>query len=126
MTHRQDDPKPAHQPTRILLRPRNSNPEQKRGFDRTTTNREVHARLEDAAEPVNARLLNISPTGLQLAVDQVLANGASIEVDALPDRMLLAIVKWSKQMEDHVVLGAEWDAPISIDDVWKVRALDNG
>lgn len=124
MTHRQDEPSPVHQPTRILLRPRHQGPEQKRAFDRTSTQREVRARVEDSGEALSAKLLNISPSGLQLALPCAFSEGAHLEVEALPERLLSAVVKWSKPAEDHFVIGAEWDEPITIEEVWQVRALD--
>lgn len=123
MTHRQDAPKRAIGPTRILLRPRATVDEQKRSYDRTTTNRAVHATAE--GESMTARLVNVSPTGLQLAVDRSLADGDEIEVAAIPDRLLAATVRWSRVEADHVVLGAEWTTPLAIEDVWRIRAIDD-
>lgn len=123
MTHRQDEPNPRIQPTRILLRPRSTSGEQKRGFDRTSTSREVSA-WADGAEPAVARLVNVSPTGVQVTLDHSLLDGARIEIEALPDRLLPAVVRWTREQDGQVVVGAEWTTPLPIDDVWKIRALD--
>ncbi|MFO0944373.1 MAG: PilZ domain-containing protein [Planctomycetota bacterium] len=123
MTHRHDNPKREIRPTRILLAPRAVTPDQKRAFDRTSTNRAVQATSE--GESLTARLVNVSPTGLQLAVDRALAEGDEIEVAALPDRLLAATVRWTRDENDHVVLGAEWKITLPVEDVWRIRAIDD-
>ena len=123
MSEPKSDSKKEHRPARLLLRPRAQGEEQKRGFDRTTTKREVTvspANGGDAA--ISGKLLDLSPTGLRLALSAGLDEGAPLIVEVLPDRNLNATVRWSRQEEDHHLVGCEWDQPLAYDEVWQIRS----
>jgi DNA-binding transcriptional regulator YdaS (Cro superfamily) len=110
------------QPARLLLRPNHIDDEQKRQADRTGARREVAVRLAGGASAM-ARLVNVSPTGLQLSLTCDVAPGTALEVETLPGEMLGAVVRWSRKEKTHHLIGAEWHEPLPFDHVWKIRAF---
>jgi len=108
-------------PSRILLRPRVVSENQKRASERTSTVRTVLARLEGQDRPIEVPLMNISPTGLQISTGRPLDVNDSLYVEVLPGRILKATIKWSREDDGNYLIGAEWEAAIPFDDVWRIR-----
>jgi hypothetical protein len=128
MTDRLDGSQSSRKPPRILLRPRPNGDEQKRAFDRTSTHREVPLHAASTDDWTDARLVNISPAGLQLAAPQSVEIDAlvDVEVEVFPGRVLTAVVRWVKTDPDGgYLLGAEWREPLPVDDVWKIRTYES-
>lgn len=120
MEHREDS-SGRPRPMRILLKPRLQSQDQKRASERTSTHRSVSARLEGQDEPTEVPLVNVSPTGLQLSAGESVEPGTRLVIEALPGRDLGAIVRWSREESGDFLVGAEWETPLSFDDVWKIR-----
>ena len=109
-------------PARILLRPRVVSGDQKRASERTTTVRTVLARLEGQDRPIEVPLMNISPTGLQISTGREVEVNDAMFVEVLPGRILKAVTKWAREDDGNYLIGAEWEAAISFDEVWRIRS----
>lgn len=121
MEHREDS-SGQPRPVRILLQPRVLSPDQKRRAERTSTQRIVAAEVVGAGEKTEVPLVNVSPTGLQLCVGGPVAPGTALDVEALPGKVLRATVRWSREEEGDYQVGAEWESPLTPDEVWKIRS----
>jgi hypothetical protein len=82
----------------------------------------VAVEVVDAGERTEVPLVNLSPTGLQLCLGGPVAPGTSLAVEALPGKLLLATVRWSREEDGDYQVGAEWDSPLTPDEVWKIRS----
>lgn len=123
MSERHEDIPSQPRPLRIFFEPRAVDGEQKRAFERTTTTRDVPVRVAGEAAPVTARLVNVSPTGLQFALPMA-PTSDTVEIDVLPGRILAAVVRWSRAHGREFLVGAEWKAPLPYDEVWRIRAFE--
>jgi hypothetical protein len=65
--------------------------------------------------------MNISPTGLQISTGREVDVNSSLFVEVLPGRILKANTKWSREDDGNYLIGAEWETPISFDEVWRIR-----
>lgn len=124
MSERQDDPTThERRPARLLLKPRSLGEEQKRNFERTTTRREVAVRIPGGDEPVSVPLVDVSATGVKLAVGQAVPVGSDLEVEVLPSEWLPVVVRWCQEEDELVVIGGEFAKTLSYDEVWKIRSF---
>lgn len=121
-----EDHRPDHsehmRPTRLLLRPRMLSEGQKRISERTATVRTVLARVEGQDKSIEVPLTNISPTGLQIAAGDAIDPDSILLVEVLPGRVLKAVARWARKESGNVLIGAEWEYPLSFDEVWKIRS----
>jgi hypothetical protein len=67
-------------------------------------------------------LLDLSPTGLKISAGQELDLETVLLVDVLPGQTLRARVKWCRPEDENFLIGAEWESPITFDEVWKIRS----
>lgn len=109
-------------PSRLLLKPKQVGDEQKRASERTTTTRTVRARVEGQEPSVEVPLINISPTGLQLSVGQDVDPETTLLIEVAAGKSLRAMVRWCREDGENRLLGAEWETPITFDEVWKIRS----
>lgn len=108
-------------PVRLLLRPRDT--EQKRRHERVSTRR--HVAVNAASHPLEAKLANLSVTGVQVSIDVPVDGLTDVEIEVLPGQVQSAKVVWTRAEESGTQLGAEWTTPLRIDDVWKIRAYND-
>jgi hypothetical protein len=66
--------------------------------------------------------VNVSVTGSQVQIETALEHSGAVEVEVLPSRVLSARIVWSRPEGSGVQLGLAWEQPITIDDVWQIRA----
>lgn len=123
MDQRQDS-SGSPRPVRILLKPRVRSQDQKRASERTSTMRSIPVRMDGSEQRTNVPLVNISPTGLQISVGEHVETGTRIIIEVLPQQERTATIRWSREDDGDYLLGAEWDTPLTFDDVWKIRSGD--
>lgn len=122
MADRRDHPQEKMRPMRIFLRPKKVDASQKRSSERTSTDRGVSLQRLGGAGKADARLVNLSTTGVQFTTLLVVENGVDVELEVLPEQWLTATIRWHRPDGDGVIVGAEWKNPIPAEDVWKIRS----
>ena len=112
-----------HRPARILFRPQDVGGDQKRHFDRTSTRRSIPVYLSGDVRSL-VPLVNLSPSGLQIALPRELPVGTTFEVETVPGERTTAVVVWCKARKEDWLVGGEWEQALSYEEVWRIRAQE--
>lgn len=123
--HRRDPSEGVRKPLRLLLRPAQIDEQQKRHHERISTRRSVPVSADEIPQPVEARLVDLSVSGAKVQVQAELPETTAVEIEVLPGRIVSASIVWSKPEETATLLGVAWTDPLTIDDVWAIRANTN-